>query len=103
MNTIARLLVQGGEDHADTCFPGIYFRQSLPVASAVINTDGICTQFCNRMFQNMYDLVICAFTLFELPSQNERLKLLLNLWQKTDGYLVGLSNFIKFCNLINFR
>ncbi|ELT98981.1 hypothetical protein CAPTEDRAFT_125496 [Capitella teleta] len=71
MNTIARLLLQGAQEYAEPCFPGVYFRQSLSATST-----------------NTYDIVICAFTLFEMPSQNERLKLLLNLWRKTDCYLV---------------
>lgn len=40
------------------------------------------------LFQILYDLVVTAYTLFELPSKEARFNTLLNLWQKTRHYLV---------------
>ncbi|KAI0213026.1 Methyltransferase-like protein 17, mitochondrial [Lamellibrachia satsuma] len=75
MNTIARLLVQDGEEEKPMCFPNIYFRQYFPPS-----------------VQNKYDLVVSAFTLLELPGQAERLKAVLALWKKTDQFLVLAEN-----------
>ena len=38
--------------------------------------------------QTKYDLIMCSYSLFELPSATDRLKLLQNLWSKCDGYLI---------------
>ncbi|XP_077295306.1 ribosome assembly protein METTL17, mitochondrial [Arctopsyche grandis] len=35
-----------------------------------------------------YDIVLCAYSLFEMPSAVERLRTLLNLWKKTEHFLV---------------
>ncbi|XP_064640201.1 methyltransferase-like protein 17, mitochondrial [Lineus longissimus] len=71
MNTLAQLLLQDGNDQGDMCFKGVAFRQFLPGSH-----------------KNKYDLVISAYSLFELPSASERRKVIENLWKKTDGYLV---------------
>lgn len=39
-------------------------------------------------FQPTYDIVVSAFTLFELPGTEARLEAILRLWQKTEHYLV---------------
>lgn len=39
-------------------------------------------------FQITYDLVVCAYSLLELPSFQSRLQTLVNLWNKTEKYLV---------------
>lgn len=44
--------------------------------------------FCINKFQRKYDIVVCDLTLLELPSMNERLTALYNLWQKTNDFLV---------------
>lgn len=40
------------------------------------------------LFQVKFSLVLCAYSLFELPNVETRLEILLNLWNKCDGYLV---------------
>ena len=42
----------------------------------------------NFQLQIKFDLVVCGHTLLELPSAEERLKTVLNLWRKTSGYLI---------------
>ena len=39
-----------------------------------------------------YDLVVSAFTLLELPSLENRIKTILNLWDRTKKYLVIVEN-----------
>lgn len=38
--------------------------------------------------QLKYDLVLCAYTLFEMPTPEMRLEKLLKLWNKTGQFLV---------------
>lgn len=40
------------------------------------------------LLQTLYDIVVSAYTLFELPSKQARLETILTLWQKTRKYLV---------------
>ena len=42
----------------------------------------------NNFLQLKYNLVVSAYTLFELPSAESRLQILVNLWNKTHEYLV---------------
>jgi len=71
MNTLARLLLQGGdEDSSSFIYPNVYFRHHMP------------------MSRNTYDIVVSAFSLLELSNQQERLKALWQLWNKTESYLV---------------
>lgn len=35
-----------------------------------------------------YDIVLCAYSLFEMPSSTDRLRTILNLWNKTKDFLV---------------
>ncbi len=46
------------------------------------------------MFQSDFDLVVSAFSLFDLKSLQERCETILNLWEKTGQFLVrsGLSD-----------
>lgn len=75
MNTLARLLLQGGREEDKMCIPGVSFRQFFPPSQKV-----------------KYDLVVCAFSLNELPSRDERLKTIEALWRKTEEYLVVIEN-----------
>lgn len=43
-------------------------------------------------FQLKYDIVVSAFSLFELPHLRARLETVLSLWNKTQGYLVLVEN-----------
>lgn len=44
------------------------------------------------MLQVMYDLVVSAYSLLELPSFSARIQTILNLWNKTQNYLVIVEN-----------
>lgn len=43
-------------------------------------------------FQSKYDIVLSAFSLFELHSQKNRMEVLTNLWNKCDKYLILVEN-----------
>lgn len=45
--------------------------------------------------QVKFDLVLCAFSLFELPDIKTRVELLMNLWNRCDGYLVVVESGTK--------
>ncbi|XP_065421655.1 methyltransferase-like protein 17, mitochondrial isoform X5 [Chrysemys picta bellii] len=73
MLTLAERLLQGGSESPQTpLFPGVYFRQFLPVSPKV-----------------KFDVVVSAFSLNELPSLAERRETIQTLWRKTDGFLGG--------------
>ncbi|XP_046356599.2 methyltransferase-like protein 17, mitochondrial [Haliotis rufescens] len=78
MNTLARLLLQGGEEKKDMTISGVYFRQFLPSQK-----------------QNSFNIVTSSYTLLELPSREKRLETLLSLWQMTDDFLVLVENGSK--------
>lgn len=49
-----------------------------------------------------YDIVLCAYTLFEMPSSTDRLRTILNLWNKTKDFLVIVEHGTNAgFNLIN--
>ncbi|XP_053119693.1 methyltransferase-like protein 17, mitochondrial [Hemicordylus capensis] len=60
------------------CFPGVYFRQFLPVSPKV-----------------KFDLVVSAFSLNELSDYSQRVETVQTLWRKTDGFLVLIENGTK--------
>ncbi|XP_046544690.1 methyltransferase-like protein 17, mitochondrial [Haliotis rubra] len=78
MNTLARLLLQGGEEKKDMTISGVYFRQFMPSHK-----------------QNSFNIVTSSYALLELPSQEKRLEMLLSLWQMTDDFLVLVENGSK--------
>lgn len=51
--------------------------------------------------QTSYDLVVSAYSLLELPSTSTRIDTLINLWNKTDKYLVlveyGTNGGFRVC------
>ncbi|XP_029836159.4 methyltransferase-like protein 17, mitochondrial [Ixodes scapularis] len=75
MNTLARLLVQGGNPNAEVKFRGYYQRQFLPATHKI-----------------KFDLVTSAFSLLELPSTEHRLQTVASLWGKTNSMLVLIEN-----------
>lgn len=75
MNTLARLLLQGGREEEEMCIPGVSFRQFFPPSPKI-----------------KYDIVVSAFSLNELPSREERLKVIEALWKKTEKFLVVIEN-----------
>ncbi|XP_069094212.1 ribosome assembly protein METTL17, mitochondrial [Pleurodeles waltl] len=78
MNELSELLLRGGSLSHDARMPGVYFRQFLPVSPKV-----------------GYDLVVSAYSLNELPSQQDRTQMIQTLWRKTDGFLVLIENGTK--------
>lgn len=75
MNSLARLLVQGGDPKADVGFRGYFQRQFLPASDKL-----------------KFDLVVSAFSLMELPSTERRIEMVASLWAKTSGILVLVEN-----------
>ncbi|XP_076169841.1 ribosome assembly protein METTL17, mitochondrial isoform X2 [Ptiloglossa arizonensis] len=49
-------------------------------------------QFLSSMSIPTYDIVVSAYSLFELPNQKSRIKTITNLWQKTKNYLIIVEN-----------
>lgn len=78
MLALAERLMKGASEDQEPCFPGVYFRQFLPVSPKV-----------------KFDLVVSAFSLNELPGQPQRVETVQTLWRKTDGFLVLIENGTK--------
>ncbi|XP_033754273.1 methyltransferase-like protein 17, mitochondrial [Pecten maximus] len=75
MSTLARLLLQEGEEQKKMVIPGVYFRDKPPSHSSL-----------------PFPLVVSAFTLLEQPSLLDRLELVNHLWNMTSEYLVLIEN-----------
>ncbi|CAH0545682.1 unnamed protein product [Brassicogethes aeneus] len=69
MNDLSQILLQGGRGN-QVPLKGVFYRQFLPANNTT------------------YDIVVSAYSLLELPSLEARLKTILNLWNKTEKYLV---------------
>ncbi|XP_066992180.2 ribosome assembly protein METTL17, mitochondrial [Anabrus simplex] len=78
MNDLASLILKDGKESSELPLKGVFYRQFLPVSRTL-----------------KYDIVVSAFSLFELPSLKARLDTLLTLWNKTQGYLVVIENGTK--------
>nr|XP_056720173.1 methyltransferase-like protein 17, mitochondrial [Euleptes europaea] len=78
MLALAERLMKGTSQNQDPCFPGVYFRQYLPVSPKV-----------------KFDLVVSAFSLNELPSYSQRVETVQTLWRKTDSFLILIENGTK--------
>ncbi|KAI5608993.1 methyltransferase-like protein 17, mitochondrial isoform X2 [Silurus asotus] len=70
INSLAKRLLTGDSEGDEPLIKHVYFRQFLPVSPKVQS-----------------DLVLAAFSLSELPSQEEREETLQTLWRKTHSYL----------------
>lgn len=70
MNNLARLILCDGQEDGEIPINKFYQRQFLPATPTP------------------YDIVLCAYTLFELPSAQNRLLTILNLWRKTEDFLI---------------
>ncbi|XP_005102066.1 methyltransferase-like protein 17, mitochondrial [Aplysia californica] len=76
MSTIARLLLQdGNEQETVMSIKGVHFRQFEPSPK-----------------ENKFSLVVSPFMLIEQPSAEERMNLVLSLWEMTESYLVLIEN-----------
>ncbi|XP_060729619.1 methyltransferase-like protein 17, mitochondrial isoform X2 [Tachysurus vachellii] len=78
MNSLAERLLTGDTEGDDPLIKHVYFRQFLPVSPKV-----------------QADLVLAAFSLSELSTQEAREETLLTLWRKTNSYLVLVENGTK--------
>ncbi|XP_023930344.1 methyltransferase-like protein 17, mitochondrial, partial [Lingula anatina] len=73
MHDLAKLLLHGGDPDGKPHFKNVYFRYNMPET---------------LRYQN--DLVVSAFSLFELSSKSERLEICEQMWKRTKpgGYMV---------------
>ncbi|XP_069698787.1 ribosome assembly protein METTL17, mitochondrial isoform X2 [Periplaneta americana] len=71
MNDLASLLLREGNEDKEMPIKGVFYRQFLPASQLL-----------------QYDIVVSAYTLLELPSAVSRLETIVNLWNKTNRYLV---------------
>ncbi|XP_025424225.1 methyltransferase-like protein 17, mitochondrial [Sipha flava] len=86
MNDLSKLLLQEGNPNNNQILPkGLFYRQFLPASPNL-----------------KFDLVVSAYSLFELPDIKNRFETILNLWNKTKQYiiLVEMGTRAGF-NLIN--
>ncbi|XP_030756329.1 methyltransferase-like protein 17, mitochondrial [Sitophilus oryzae] len=70
MNDLAQILLQGGRSTGNSSLKGTFYRQFLPGRG------------------NSYDIVLSAYSLLELPSLESRMQTVLNLWNRTQKYLI---------------
>uniref|UniRef100_A0A1B0C547 Methyltransferase-like protein 17, mitochondrial n=1 Tax=Glossina palpalis gambiensis TaxID=67801 RepID=A0A1B0C547_9MUSC len=70
MNDLSELILRNGNENHEIPLRNVFYRQFLPA------------------LETKYDLVVCSYSLFELPSTKHRQDVLLNLWAKCDGYLI---------------
>jgi len=86
MNDLAKLLLQEGDPDNEKNLPkGLFYRQFLPASPNL-----------------KFDLVVSAYSLFELPDIKNRFETILNLWNKTKKYIVLVEMGTKAgFNLIN--
>ncbi|XP_046397479.1 methyltransferase-like protein 17, mitochondrial isoform X2 [Ischnura elegans] len=75
MNDLADLILRGGDINNELPSAGFFFRQFLPTSQTL-----------------KYDLVVSAFSLLDLPTSNNRLQTVMNLWNKTSGYMVLIED-----------
>lgn len=74
MIEISDFVLRGGFENKPQLYPGVYFREYLPVSSQV-----------------KYDLVVSAFTLLELPSRKARIHAIEALWNKTADTMIVIE------------
>lgn len=71
MHELARLLLCGGRENVELRYRAYFQRQFLPASSNV-----------------KYNIVLSAYSLFELPDQKSRLETIQKLWNKTEDFLI---------------
>lgn len=74
MNDLCDLVLRDGDANKDLRLRNVFFRQFLPAAGV------------------KYDIVLSAYSFFELPNLKNRLEVANNLWNKTDKYLIFVEN-----------
>lgn len=75
MNELSELVLRGGDDNKQLDYRNINYRQFLPASADL-----------------QYNLVVSAYSLFELDSRETRLKTLQTLWDKCQDYLILVEN-----------
>lgn len=75
MNELSELVLRGGDDNKQLDYKNINYRQFLPASSDL-----------------QFNLVVSAYSLFELDSRETRLKTVQTLWDKCEDYLVLVEN-----------
>lgn len=86
MNDLSDLLLRDGDPNKQMFLRNVNHRQFLPAR------------------ETKFDIVLSAFSMFEMPSLKNRLEVAQNLWNKTSGYLifveVGTNAGFKLLNEI---
>ncbi|CAG9789847.1 unnamed protein product [Diatraea saccharalis] len=75
MNELARLILCQGKDNVQMPLKGFFQRQFLPASSDI-----------------KYNIVLSAFSLFEMPTLKSRLETIQKLWNKTEDFLIIVEN-----------
>lgn len=75
MNELSEMVLRGGDDNRQLDYRNINYRQFLPASTDL-----------------QFNLVVSAYSLFELDSRETRLKTLQTLWDKCEEYLVLIEN-----------
>lgn len=70
MNDLSDLILRDGDANKAMFLRNVYHRQFLPAR------------------EDKYDIVLSAYSLFELPSLKKRLEVVNNLWNKAEHYLI---------------
>ncbi|XP_045530500.1 methyltransferase-like protein 17, mitochondrial [Pieris brassicae] len=71
MNDLARLILCNGKENVELPYRAYFQRQFLPASTDV-----------------KYNIVLSAFSFFELPSMKSRLETIQKLWNKTEDFLI---------------
>lgn len=74
MNDLSDLLLRDGDVNKSMFLKNVYHRQFLPAQA------------------EKYDIVLSAYSMFELPTLKNRLEVANNLWNKTDQYLIFVES-----------
>lgn len=75
MNELSEMVLRGGDDNKILDYKNLNYRQFLPASSDL-----------------QFNLVVSAYSLFELDSRETRLKTVQTLWDKCEDYLVLVEN-----------
>lgn len=75
MNELSELVLRGGDDNKQLDYKNINYRQFMPASSDL-----------------QFNLVVSAYSLFELDSQQTRFKTVQTLWDKCEDYLVLIES-----------
>lgn len=75
MNELSEMILRDGDENKEMSLKNVFYRQFLPASNT-----------------SKYDIVLSAFSFFELHSEKNRLEVLTNLWNKCDKYLILVEN-----------